>query len=279
MRIRSRVSSTTSSSSPSPSALASSSCISRRLQSGREPVRRRCRGTPSGTCAARRPVAPARARRVHGTAQACGRGRGAAPRDRGGPRLVVDLLRPAGNGQDDARAHRGGRHAIALRGALGRLLGQGGRPGRDRAGPRSPRRERQAHRALHRRDPPLQQDAAGRAPAGRRVRPRDADRRHHREPLSLDHRRARLALPAVRVRGALRGRSAGRAGAGRGHPGRAAGRARRADRHCRNGRRRRAPRALDAGAGARACRVARRWRRQRGRRGGRGAAPAGAVRP
>ena len=208
-----------------------------------------------------------------------GRGRGAAPRDRGGPRLA--------RRSSSARRERARRRSRAswrparnrLRGALGRLLGQGGRAGRDRAGPRSPRRERQAHRALHRRDPPLQQDAAGRAPAGRRVRPRDADRRHHREPLSLDHRRARLALPAVRVRGALRGRSAGRAGAGRGHPGRAAGRARRADRDCRNGRRRRAPRALDAGAGARACRVARRWRRQRGRRGGRGAAPAGAVRP
>jgi putative ATPase len=46
---------------------------------------------------------------------------GAAARDRGGPRRVVDPLRAAGHGQDDARAHRRGDDRRGLRGALGRL--------------------------------------------------------------------------------------------------------------------------------------------------------------
>ena len=158
-----------------------------------------------------------------GPAAARRRGRCPAPRDRGGPRLLVDLLRAAGHRQDDARAHHRGEHAVGLRGAVRGLVGQGRRAGRDRPRARAPRRAGPAHGALHRRDPPLQQGAAGRAPAGRRVRARDADRRDDREPVPLGHRRARLALPPVRVQSHSEDALLARARARRGRARRPAG--------------------------------------------------------
>ena len=170
--------------------------------------------------------------------------------------------------------------AVGVRGALGGLVGQGRRAGGDRPRARAAGRAGPAHRALHRRDPPLQQGAAGRAAAGRRVGPRDADRRDDREPVPLDHRRARLALPAVRVRGPLAGRPAGGARARRGRPRRAAPPG--PDvlaAIAATAARRRAPRALDARARARARDLARRaGRSEQDVEAGR-AAPSRALRP
>ena len=57
---------------------------------------------------------------------------------------------------------------------------------------------------LHRRDPSLQQGAAGRAAQPRRVRRRDPHRRHHREPVVRGQRGAPLALPGRRPQAARR---------------------------------------------------------------------------
>ena len=72
--------------------------------------------------------------------------------------------------------------------------------------------ERARHRGgrddlLPRRDPPLQQGAAGRAAAGRRGGPRDADRRDDREPALRGQQRAALARHGVRARAARRRRT------------------------------------------------------------------------
>ena len=70
-------------------------------------------------------------------------------------------------------------------------------------------RARPAHHPLRRRDPPLQQGAAGRLPAPRREghdRPR---RRHHGEPVLRGQRGAALPLPRLRAPAAGRGRPGG----------------------------------------------------------------------
>ena len=61
------------------------------------------------------------------------------------------------------------------------------------------RRHRPAHDPLHRRDPPLQQGAAGRVPAARRGRRHRAHRRDDREPVVRGERRAALAVEGVRA--------------------------------------------------------------------------------
>ena len=148
----------------------------------------------------RRPVAPAR------------RGLGAAHGDRAGPAALDGALRAARVGQDDARADRRRALAGGVRGAERRAgrARRGARGDRARrapplARPRRRRRER-AHGPLPRRDPPLQQGPAGRAAAGRRGGPGDADRRDHREPRVRGQRRAALAPARVRAAGAQRRR-------------------------------------------------------------------------
>ena len=88
------------------------------------------------------------------------------------------------------------------------------------------RARRPAHRPLHRRDPPLQQSAAGRRPAARRGRHRHADRRDDREPVVRGQLRAALALARVRPQVAGRRRRAhadrARAARSRARPRRAA---------------------------------------------------------
>ena len=68
-----------------------------------------------------------------------------------------------------------------------------------------------AHDPVHRRDPPLQQGAAGRRPALRRGRHDHAHRRDDREPLVRGDLAAALALPRLQARAAY-------PGAGRRHP-------------------------------------------------------------
>ena len=57
----------------------------------------------------------------------------------------------------------------------------------------------QAHHPVRRRDPPLQQGAAGRLPALRRARRHHPDRRDHREPVVRSHLGAPFPLAGVRA--------------------------------------------------------------------------------
>ena len=58
---------------------------------------------------------------------------------------------------------------------------------------------RPPHDRLHRRDPPLQQGAAGRVPAARRGRRHRPHRRDHREPVVRGERGAAVAIEGVRA--------------------------------------------------------------------------------
>ena len=124
------------------------------------------------------------------------------------------LFGPPGSGQDDARAHRRADDGRGVRGALG---GLGDRRERARGAgerARAARHERAADDPLPRRDPPLQQGAAGRAAARRRGGPADADRRDDREPVLRGQLGAALAHADLRARAALR-RDAARSRAAR----------------------------------------------------------------
>ncbi len=68
-------------------------------------------------------------------------------------------------------------------------------------------RERPAHDPLSRRDPPLQQGAAGCAAAVGGGRPADADRRDDREPVLRGERGAAVALPGLPAGAAVPGRA------------------------------------------------------------------------
>ena len=137
---------------------------------------------------------------------------GAARRHRRRRALQHDLLRAAGLRQDHPCAAHRHRDRRALGAALGGQLGYRGRARRDQGRARSAHPRPGAHDPLHRRDPPLQQGAAGRPAAGHRRRRRDAHRRHHREPLLRGQLGAHLALSALPLRAAAAGaRGAGRA--------------------------------------------------------------------
>src|SRR4051794_14244843 len=208
---------------------------------------------------ARRADAAADARRVRG-AGAPPRGRlRAARRARVRAAALDDPLRAARHRQDDARAARRRARRRGLRGGLG---GQR----RSRRGPRRHRPSAGAARwsarprddLLPRRDPPLQQGAAGRAAARGRGRARHADRRDDREPVLRGQLRAALARPGLRAalarrrrcRGAAAARARPRRGRGPGGPRRGAHVPRRPRRRrrahgpqrARAGRRHRAPR-------------------------------------
>ena len=81
------------------------------------------------------------------------------------PAPLADPLRAARGRQDDARADRRRDDRRRVRGALGRLGPGRRRARRHAAGARPARRQRPADDPLPRRDPPLQQGAAGRAAA------------------------------------------------------------------------------------------------------------------
>ncbi len=123
-----------------------------------------------------------------------GAGKAAAATHRSGPASVADSFRAAGRGEDVAgggdRAADGGTFRAAQRrgGHGGRFAARAGRGGDADEG------ERQTHGAVHRRDPSLQQGAAGRASARRRGRLGAADWRDDAQPVVLRQRPARLAL-------------------------------------------------------------------------------------
>ena len=167
--------------------------------------RRRQPGTAAAAAAAaRRAHAAADARRVRRPGGAPRPGPAAAPGDRAGPPAVDHPLGPARHRQDDARAADRGVDARALhpvqRGALrhqGDPRGDG-RSGGGAAPARPP------HDPLHRRDPPLQQGAAGRLPPARRGRRHRPDRRDDREPVVRGELGAPLAVEGLRAEAARR---------------------------------------------------------------------------
>ena len=104
------------------------------------------------------------------------------------------LFGPPGTGKTTIARIVAERTGADVRGALRRLGARRRRARRDRARPRPPRRQRPADDPLHRRDPPLQQGAAGLGAARGRGRARDADRRDDREPVLRGELGAALAL-------------------------------------------------------------------------------------
>ena len=159
------------------------------------------------------------------------RGLRARPRDRRGPHGLGRLLRAAREREDDSRPHRRGRDRGSVRGAVGSLGIGRRRSRRARAGDRAAGRRRPADDPLPRRDPPLQQGAAGRAPARGGVGPAHADRSDDGEPVLRGQLGAPLAHAGLRARAADRRRPGRDRPAGRGAPRRGRpGRARRPDR-------------------------------------------------
>ena len=231
--------------------------------------------------AARRADAPAHARRLR-RAGAPARARlGAADRDRVRAAALDGPVRPAGHRQDDARAHDRRARRRRVRGALRRQRGPPRGARGDRTGEGAPSL-RPADDLLPRRDPPLQQGAAGRAAARRRGGTRDARRRHDREPVLRGQLGAAQPRAGVRAARAERRRRRGPAAArARRRRMRRRDRRRRRDRvPGRALRRRRARRAERARAGLRDRGAGGRGRRARDgrRRRGRDAAQGRAVR-
>src|SRR2546421_3570773 len=125
----------------------------------------------------------------------------------------------AGQRQDHARAAAGERDQRADGRDVRRHRG-GGRPAQGGGRGQSAPARRPAHGAVHRRDPPLQQGAAGRHPASRRGWNRDLDRRHNRKSfvrgdLAAPVAQSRLPAGAARPGRAEAGRRAGAGGAAR----------------------------------------------------------------
>ena len=113
------------------------------------------------------------------------RGPPPAPGDRGGPAALAHPLGAPGHRQDHpGPGHRAARRGAAFVADLGGARRGEGHPRGGRAGRGARAAARPAHRPLRRRDPPLQQGAAGRAPAARGEGHPHPARRHHREPVA-----------------------------------------------------------------------------------------------
>ena len=178
--------------------------------------RRRTRAWPSRPRrAARRPHAPAHARRLRRPGAPARRGLGAAHALESGEPHSMVLFGPPGTGKTTL-ARLAAEHADAAFEELS-AVNAGRAEVRaviERA--RQRRADRPPHDLLPRRDPPLQQGPAGRAAARGRGGAGDADRRHHREPVLRGQQRAALARAGLRaaraddaeqVEGLLRARS------------------------------------------------------------------------
>ena len=174
-----------------------------------------------GKRAARRAHAPAQPGRLHRAGTHPGPRQAAAPPDRARRTDLDHPLGTAGRRQDHAGAPDRARHALrvhSLQRRAERHQGNQGRDGRCRApAPPGP-----PHHSLRRRNPPLQQGAAGRLPALRGTRRHHPDRRHHGEPVVRSDRGAALALARVRPARAHRAgdRHAAQARAAGGEPAR-----------------------------------------------------------
>jgi hypothetical protein len=168
----------------------------------------RNRRTPDGRRAARRAHAAAHPRRVRRPGAPARAGQGAARADREGRPRQRHLLGTARHRKDDARPdHRrtDGRRLRALQCGDGRHCAGA----RDRGEARERRAPRSPDHPVLRRDPPLQQGAAGRLPASRRGRHHHAHRCDDGEPVVRGDRRAAQPLASLRAGAALAAGAAG----------------------------------------------------------------------
>ena len=156
------------------------------------------RRSPSGCGRARSTSSSARSARRPGPA--------AAPSDRAGPPAVDHPVGSAGHRQDHPGAADRRRHPRALHLVQRRALRHQGDPRGDDRGRRSAAAAGPPHHPLHRRDPPLQQGAAGRLPAPRRGRRHRPDRRDDGEPVVRGELGAAVAVEGLRAEGARTGR-------------------------------------------------------------------------
>ena len=165
-------------------------------------VRRCRRRAAAASGAARRPAPAADDRRRRRSGPPARSGQAVAPT--GGDRhdVVGPALGSAGHRQDDAGPRRRRHDGEGVRAAVGGHGGRQGRPRGDRARPPTSRRARSRHDPVPRRDPPLQQGAAGRLAAGRRGRHADADRGDDGEPVLRGQPAAAQPLDAVPPRAA-----------------------------------------------------------------------------
>ena len=115
-----------------------------------------------------------------------------------GPSRLGNLLRPAGSGKTTLARIIAGATGAAFE-ELRRSPHRSRTSGRCSPRPRSGWAPRAADDPLPRRDPPLQQGPAGRPPAGRRVRARNADRSDDGEPLLRGQLGAPLAHAGLRA--------------------------------------------------------------------------------
>ncbi len=134
------------------------------------------------------------------------------------------LYGPPGAGKTTLARIAACRGGGGVRGGVGGQRRESRDPRGDRAGSGAPAGRRAADDPLPRRDPPLQQGAAGRAAAGGRGGAADPDRGDHREPLLRGQLGAALALPDLRAAAAGAGAGGGAAAAGAGRPRAGAGR-------------------------------------------------------
>ncbi len=164
-----------------------SRCAARRISESWAPCERPVHGSsrtaPAQSRAARRAAAAADARRRRRPGAPRRPGQAAAQAGRAGPSDQRDLLGPTGHRQDHAGPGRRRQHQACVRAdERGQRRRQGCTRG-DRAGAAANRRARSRHDPVPRRDPQVQQVAAGRAAAGGRGRHADDDRRDDREPV------------------------------------------------------------------------------------------------
>ena len=154
---------------------------------------------------ARRPPAPARSRRILRAGTSSRQGEGAAPHHRKRPSGLHDLLGSARRGENDARPH----HRAEDEGEVHRLFRRDERHQRNKTGDERGGKRTQVRRKDHplrRRDPPLQQGAAGRLSALCRKGQHHPHRRDDGEPLLRSQRGTPFALQGVRLAGVEAGR-------------------------------------------------------------------------
>src|SRR2546422_7252812 len=162
----------------------------------------------AGRSAPRRSDATPRSGRVRRTGASRWGGPRATEGDGCGTASVDDPLGTAGYGEDHPRGDRREASELAVRHYLGGRI-RCGRASEDhrRVAQASPI-DGPADRAFHRRDPPLQQGAAGRRAPIVRGRRRDPARRDDREPIVRSDLGAALALAGLHAEAAHRGRGA-----------------------------------------------------------------------